>query len=246
MQRSGREKTRSSKRKSSSTSRSKTPYRKRVYALANYSAPTNAVAAPSVGLGSGAKTVLKTVLFANVTPSAAGIYTATLRLGSCFNPLGTLSAIQPALFDQWKLIYSRYLVERAYVKVECSQQYMNVGATNYTFVVAGYPTTDSGVVADYQDAASQPWAQSLMCGPGDNTTSNTLHFNLDHTKVLGRKGPVDAAENGASVANNPPTASYMLLQLFIQNAVASTNPLTLRISVVQHVHFDQRNPLGDD
>lgn len=228
-----------------SQTKKKSQYKSRAKSTRTSYAPvTQAVATPAVGLGAGCRTVLKTAFYANLTTAGTGIYQGYFSPGSAFNPLGSISAIQPALFDQFRQMYSRYVVEKAYFKIEMCQQ-NNTAANQYGFVAAMYPTTDSGILSTFQDAASQPFSKSLLCGLGDTTSSNTITYKLDHAKMIGRKGPVDANENGASMVNNPPAGQYGLLQLFIQNAIAVAVPVLVKVTLTQTVWFDRRVPATD-
>lgn len=231
-----RSKARKTTKKRTAVSRSRTPGGKRV----SWAGTNNVIVAPGVGLGQACKTVLKTEFFANVAAAASGVYTGFLKPGSCFDPCGDIAAIQPALYDQWAATYGRYVVEKAYVKIEFTQQSAGT-PPNYTFVAAAYPTINSTALGTYQAAASQAFAKSIMVGAiGDNTTSNSLVFRLDHAKVLGRKGMVTAEDNGALTGADPATGQYMVLPLFIQFVNAIAGSVTIRVIIYQTVHFDRR------
>lgn len=67
-------------------------------------------------------TKLKTSFFANltlgnVTPPGTGKFTGYLNLGSCFDPCGSFTDIQPAGFDQLAALWGRYLVTGATVRI---------------------------------------------------------------------------------------------------------------------------------
>lgn len=229
-----RSKTPSRKAKRTRTSRS-VPVSKRV----SYAPATRAVASLGVGLGQSAKTVLKTEFYANVTTAASGVWTGYLKPGSAFDPTGDVAAIQPALFDQWAAIYGRYVVEKAFVKIEFARQ-LSVSSDNLPYLAAAYPSTSSTALATYQGAASQPFSKSCMFTPSDTTSTNVFVFKLDHAKVLGRKGQVTAEDNGALTSSDPTTGEFMVLPIFIQSASASTTTVTIRVVMYQTVHFDRR------
>lgn len=193
-----------------------------------------------VGLGQACKTILKTEFFANVTSAASGVWTGYLKPGSCFDPCGDIAAIQPASYDQWSLTYGRYVVEKAKITIEIAPTAMAAAGTNYAAVVAAYPSISTTALATYQGAASQPYAKSLLFAPSDNTTSNTMVFKLDHAKILGKKGPVTAEDNGALVAADPTAGQYMVLPIFLQWATNVASSAIIRVVMYQTVHFDRR------
>lgn len=228
------------KRKSASKSRSRTPWKGKV-ARRSYSGPTKAIAAAGVGLGQSARTVLKTEIIYNATTDAAGLIRFFLKPGSCFDPTGDASGIQPALFDQWSATYGRYVVEKATVLIEfCNRQASSAEAVQ-AFAACAYPSVNSASLATYQAAASQPFAKSILHGPYDNSTTSILSFKLDHAKVLGKKGPVNAEDNGALVTADPAAGQYMVLPVFINSALAGANAnYFMRIRMYQTVWFDRR------
>jgi len=233
------------KKSSSRTSRTR-PYGSRSKtSKASYAKATVAIATPSVGLGTGARTQLVTSFFANVTPVAGtGVFTGYLKPGSCFDPTGDIAAIQPAAYDQWAALYGRYLVEKCKVVIEYSRQTVTA-AQQFAFVAAAYPSISATALATYQGAASQPFAKTLLCGVNDNTTSNTMIFNLDHKKVLGQKEGLSSIDNGGVVGADPPANQFMQLPIFIQNANVGADPVTLKITMIQTVFFDRRIQVVD-
>lgn len=243
---SGRSRTRvyAPKRKTASTGRSKTPWRGKV-SRKSYSATTKAVSGLSVGLGQSARTVLKTCTVINVGAPASGIFSGYFAPGSCFEPLGVGSGIQPTLFDQWSLTYDRYVVEKAWMKIEVATSGFNAGGTNSATVFAAYPSVNSLALGSYTKVASQDFAKSVLLGPTDVTSTNSIVFKLDHAKVLGRKGAVTSEDNGAAVSANPVAGSYMLIPYILQNPQAAVYNWTLRITLYQTVYFDKRKNVVD-
>lgn len=223
-------------KRSQSGARSKSRVAKRRVSYA----PTNSVVAtPSVGLGQSARTVLKTVFYANATAAASGVWTGFLKPGSAFDPCGDIAAIQPALYDQWAATYGRYVVEKATVVIEPGYPNAGGNAVN-SYVITAYPSINSSPLATFQAAASQPFAKDQLVQFGDGSKENKLIFKLDHAKVLGRKGAVTAEDNGALTGADPTTGEFMVLPIFAQFAQASASAITLKITLYQTVHFDRR------
>lgn len=205
----------------------------------SYSGPTKAIAAPTVGLGQSARTVLKTDIIYVVQSDAAGITKFYLKPGSCFDPTGDASGIQPALFDQWAATYGRYVVEKAWVCLEFANTSAG-GSAVAAFTAAAYPSINNTSLATYQAAASQPFSQSILHGPYDNTKDSKMVFRLNHAKVLGRKGAVNAEDNGGATNSDPQVGQFMVLPVFINSGTNAVSSTTLRIRMYQTVWFDKR------
>jgi len=241
---------RSTKRKSSASSRSKTPWRGKT-SRRSYTGPTKAIASSSVGLGQSARTVLTTTAIIKPVAGTSGVIKFVLNPGSCYNPLGDAVGLitpggQPNLFDQWAATYQRYVVEKAYVKLEVSTQGFNAGGVNTATLFAAFPSINSAPLAgNYIHYAAQPNAKSVLLGPTDTTTTNTLVFRLDHAKVLGKKGAVTSEDNGASVTQSPPAGQYMSLPCVCENSSAAIYNWVIRCTMYQTVYFDKRINVQD-
>lgn len=229
---------------------SRQPYTARAsYRNKAFAGPTKAIVAPSVGLGQSARTVLKTSFYANVNcGSTTGVFTGYLNPGSCFDPTGDIATIQPALYDQWSTIYGRYVVEKAFIRIEVTPAATLSTESQYAAVVAAYPSVNNSALANFQGAASQPWSKTLCIGSySDTTNTNSMTFVLDHAKVLGKNDRVTAEDNGALVGANPPTGEFMTLPIFIQTSQVPnrTVPYLLKVVIYQHVRFDRRSNVVD-
>ena len=146
-------------------SRSRTPARpvrpyKKSRAITKRSYARSLASVKGVGLAAGLKTQLKTVIFYNATTGAAnGVWTGTLKTGSCFDPTGSLSSIQPAEFDQWSALFGRYVVTGGSVKVTVIPKVNPISVSPYySFVACMYPDISATPKADYQAAASR-WSE---------------------------------------------------------------------------------------
>jgi len=209
--------------------------------LTKYKPTALAVHRPNVGLGRSLSTKMKTVFYANVVPAVSGVFTGYLNPGSCFDPAGDIAAMQPAGFDQMAAIYARYLVTGATVEVVLMPGYSN---SIVPFVAAGYPSTVSTALATFQGAASQPYSQTKS-HPGGGAPAVKMFWKLNTQKVVGARLPVIAEDCGALVSASPTTGQNMILPLFLQNAAAGQTPITLKVTIVQDVIFDQRIQVVD-
>ena len=95
-----------------SRSASVAPSRKRAprRALVKSSYARALTSSTGVGLGPSLKTQLKTVYFTTITTAASGFYSGSLKSGSCYDPTGSFSTVQPAEFDQLAAVFGRYVV----------------------------------------------------------------------------------------------------------------------------------------
>lgn len=200
-------------------------------------------AGAGVGLGNSVTTVLKTVIWAQASTNAGGIYSQYLMPGSAYQPMGSITSVQPQLFDQYALIYGRYVVTKAVVKIEPS--ILTAGTANNSAICI-YPSISTASLSSFEQVASQPYAVSKILttyqssGPG-----NHLYATLDHKAVLGRREPVNAEENGALVTASPPTSQFMVLPIFWQHQTAGVATGSLMITMYQTVRFDRRKNVID-
>ena len=235
--------------KRSRATRSKTPARR----YSRFPLRTLAIAAPGVGLGASATTVLRTSFFANVTATGAtGIFTGFLKPGSAFDPTGDIAAVQPALFDQFAAIYQRYKVNNCTVKMTITGAKAG-GISAFSWVCAAYPSVDSTALTTYQGAATQPLAKTISGGFQDigSTGSNIgvgaapkhITHKLYHDAIVGSKS--DAYDSGALVTADPTANQYMVYPFFIQSNTTSACTYVLEIDMWQNVTFSQRKNVVD-
>jgi len=223
-------------------SRSRTPARpvrpyKKSRAITKRSYAKSLVSAKGVGLAAGLKTQLKTTFFYNATCAASGVWTGTLKTGSCFDPCGTLANIQPAEYDQWCTMFGRYVVLGGYVKVTVLPKlFGNGGMPN--FVACMYPDIDASAKADYQAASSQDWSVKGIGGQGQPPV--VLYQRFSHAALLGKKGPVTSEDNGAVYNADPSPNQFINHQLFVQADTAAANEFLVHVEIVQDVYFDRR------
>jgi len=209
---------------------------------------TDARAAPSVGLGTSATTVLRTSFFYNASAAAGtGIWTGYLKPGSCFDPTGDLSAIQPQMFDQFAAMYNRYKVNNCHVRIKIHGGF--AAAATYAWVGAGYPAIDPTAVATYQAAASQQYAKTtsggfqLLNAAGCGTEGKMLDFKLKHDSIIGAKS--DTWDIGALVTADPTALQFMVLPMFLQGSGAGAHVWILEIDMFQNVTFSQKKNTVD-
>lgn len=197
-----------------------------------------------VGIGRQLTTTLKTVFFKQCTADANGMYTGYLEPGSCYDPTGDQSAIQPTGFDELRQLFARYVVKNATVKITIAMT--SGGAAGlYGIMAAAYPSTLSAAKTTFQGYAGQPFAQYIQLSPTGEPKS--MKWFLDAAAVVGRTLPVTAEDNGALVGNNPTVGQSICLPFFIQamNAAAANFIFTMSAEITQTVVFDQRIQVED-
>jgi len=199
---------------------------------------------PSVGLGSAARTRLRTYFHYSATQSATGFWTGYLKPFSCDDPCGTLGTLEPNLYDTWKSIYNRYTVISAKVKIGIAPAGVVTNLQiNATTDFVGWPSIDNTAKTTVQDGASQPYAKQILSAAGGDP--KYLTFYLDHKKQLGRWGPLDPEVQGALVTADPTEQIYLNLISQSSYTQAAPNAITLFVEITQDVWFDQRKSIND-
>lgn len=193
------------------------------------------------GLGRSLKTRLETSFYLNAAAAANGIYTASLNVGSCFDPTGSVAGIQPVGFDQLAALYGRYLVTGGYVVVECAAPDSSTGFGS-PWLVSISPSTVATAYSTYQGAASQPYSKDCMIAGGE---SKKLFLRFNTQQIVGSRLPVIAEDCGALVSANPTTGQNVIVNLFAQYAAGTAATVVLTIKIVQDVIFDQRIQVVD-
>lgn len=184
--------------------------------------------------------LLSTRLFNNAsTVLATGVYTTDLFPNSAFNPLGSLSAVQPARYDQFDAMYRKCVVKKA--KYHLTFAMASSAATNLAFVVAVYPIVSAAAPAapaTYQAAASIPGAKVTEWSPGSKSVS--LDFDMDIANVLGHPLTSDTYGLGAS------PVTQVRLGVFIQASNGGTvHQITWVIDALQWTTFSERKFVVD-
>ena len=235
------------------------PYRRKGW-VSRYKPTSSVLGRPNVGLGNSVCTRLRTCGFFNMAcTGGSGGNTGVVNLypGSCHNPLGLVSSLQPALFDEWKAMFGRYVVTGVTVKlsiVPLVSQYnstVNTTTQQYSGTAAAYPSTIDGptaTVGKFEMFASQPYAQSKQILNGSPPA--TMYFKLSSQKILGSRLPVLAEDHGALVGQSPTIGQSLVLPLFIQTNysnpdTAAVTTYCVKVDMVQDVTFDQRKRVYD-
>ena len=244
MQSRSRPKSRSAKRP-----RTKTKSTKRSLSYSSVGRRTVALAAPTVGLGTSATTVLRTSFFTNVTAAAGtGIFTGYLKPGSAFDPTGDLANVQPQMYDAWFPLYTRYKVNSCTIKMKITGVSAAV-ANASVWVAASYPAVDSTALATYQAAASQQYCKTASGGfqianaIGVGAEGKMITHRLNHDSIVGAKS--DTWDIGGAVNADPTNGQYMVLPIFLQGALAGAHIWVLEVDIFQNVTFSQKKNAVD-
>jgi len=203
----------------------------------------NAVFSRYDGIGRQFETKLKTVFFKDMQTDANGLYSGYLFPGSAFDPCGNQSDIQPAGYDQLKLLFARYVVKGADVRITFHQQNTMISSSLFGYYACAYPSTVEAASVTFQGAASQPWAQSTYCSSTDQ--SKTLAWKLDAAAVVGRTTPVTAEDNGGLIAASPAIGQNITLPFFLNVVQEHIQGCCMLVEIIQDVIFDQRIQVVD-
>jgi len=211
--------------------------------LVKYKPTSSAIVPRAPGLGRSLKTRLETTFFYNATAAASGVFTGSLNVGSCFDPTGSLAAIQPVGFDQLKALYARYLVTGGYVVIEAAGVYSDgLNTVHYPWVMSVSPSTLATAYATYQGAASQPFSKDVLIAKDE---SKQLYLPFNTQKIIGSRLPPVAEDAGALISADPATGQNVIMNIFAQYGLAAVATITLSIKIVQDVIFDQRIQVVD-
>jgi len=237
------------KRKYKKSAKAVVPYKRSTFPWRSVPIAT----APIVGMGTSTTTVLRTSFFYNATAAASGIYTGFLAPGSCFDPTGDLSTIQPQMYDQFAAMYNRYNVNSARIRIKITG--VNSAGAGTVWVGAAYPAVDSTALATYQGAACQQYAKTVSgvfnsaavgaaaAGSGIGGEGKWLSFDLKHRAVLGDS--THSFDTGALVTANPTALQYMVLPIFLQCSSANVATFVLEVDIWQNVTFSQKKNTVD-
>jgi len=204
-------------------------------------------------LGLSSTTILRTSFFANVTAAAGtGVYTGYLKPGSCFDPSGDISTMQPHLYDQFAAMYNRYKVNSCKIRIKINGG-NSPAISGFTWVAAAYPAVDPTALTTYQGAASQQYAKTtsgcfaMITNGGAVSNGGAegkyLSFDLNHNAVVGAKS--DTWDIGALVTADPTALQYMVLPIFLQCNSNQACIWTLEIDMWQNVTFSQKKNVVD-
>lgn len=198
------------------------------------------ISSSGVGLGPSLKTTLKTVYFTTVNASASGFYSGTVKSGSCFDPTGSFSTVQPSEFDQLAAVYGRYVVLGGYVKISIMNSSGSGG-----FACCMYPSIEATPKTDFQSCASQDFSVVKTGGGLGSTNGSVLYQRFSHAALLGKKGAVSSEDNGALVSADPAAGQFGLHHVCIQYSNAQAVALSVMLEIVQDVYFDRRINVTD-
>ena len=170
--------------------------------------------------------------FTTITTAASGFYSGSLKSGSCYDPTGSFSTVQPAEFDQLAAVFGRYVVLGGYVRVSIVATSSAAG-----FACCIYPSIESSPKADFQSCASQDNSVVKTGGGYGSTNGSVLYQRFSHAALLGKKGPVSSEDNGALVSADPSAGQFAYHHVAIQNGSAQAVNTSVMIEIVQDVYL---------
>jgi len=190
-----------------------------------------------VGLGPSLQTQVKTVFVTTLTTNATGFLGARIKTGSCFDPTGDLSTVQPIEFDQLAALYGRYCVTGGTLKVSVA------GINTEPFSVGIYPTTETTWKSSFWSSAGQDFS---IVKQGDVTNPIRFYQKFSHAALLGKKGPVNPEDNGAATTADPTSGQFISHMIVIQSAnVAEATSYSILVELIQDVYFDRKIATSD-
>lgn len=185
-----------------------------------------------VGLGPSLQTQVKTVFVTSLTTNATGFLGARIKTGSCYDPTGDMSTVQPIEFDQLASLYGRYCVTGGTLKMSIC------GTTSTPFCAAIYPTTETTWKSSFWSSAGQDFS---IVKQGDIGVPARFYQKFSHAALLGKKGPVNPEDNGAVTTADPTAGQFISHMLVIQSAVTdAATTYSILVELIQDVYFDRK------
>lgn len=178
-------------------------------------------------------TRMRTNAISTVTTAAGGVGNWTIKINSCFDPTGNMSAAQPSGYDQIAgVLYNNYMVTFAVIDIEL----MNTSSAS--LVWAAYLADADTVVTSVLQAAEQPYAKTHMLGvSGSGNNRMRFRFAVKPTTIIGRNKPIN--DQMADVTADP--ADIVNLHIIFQDtAQAAVAVCVNRAVITQYVRFSDR------
>ena len=174
------------------------------------------------GAGSGALDIMR-VPFRIVTPVRLinhPLVSYIFKANSLFDPDLTSTGTQPYYFDQWKTIYSKYMVEG----VSLDFQFGSQSSNTVSYVVAGFTNVNP---AGYtmQQLFELPTAKRTTVGSVNGESNGRIRIYTNIRRVVGfSKGSIDAVQSLIGNTNgDPDNVVYGFVAAISSDATTSCN-----------------------
>jgi len=153
-----------------------------------------------------------------------------LKLNSTFDPMGDVSAIQPAGRDQIAALYNSYIVESGAVKLTF------VNDSTIPVYVCLYTSAQAAVAQSVNNYGTQPGARYKVAGnKAGSQNSITIIKPFKCSNIV---GPLDRSSHGAAVGSDPTTLVYCYFGAWAADgATAMAATSRYFIEVVQNTTF---------
>lgn len=175
---------------------------------------------------------------AKFNTSVGGLQSFIYCANGLFDPDISGVGHQPSGFDQYKLIYSRYTVTNARIRVSLRPE-ASTGRTGGTFGIT-FCGGDSAAAGDYREYIENGECVWKSIG-ANNTQPVDIVYNLDLGKALGMK-ILDRAEFDGTDTANPLASQFFHLWLYVDNA-GDTGDLPYTVEIAYDVVWRRNNLL---
>lgn len=173
------------------------------------------------------------------TAGVGGVY--TFRLNSCYDPDLTGAGFQPVGFDQYALIYQKYLVYGGNWTVSFSSQ---LAVVNGASVVGAIVTTDATVPSTSRNWPAAVGARSNLLGPGPSSVT-TLKGKINMASAFGVKPSAIWNEANFESATGGNPTNQLFMHVFTIGQASTVSYVTVHLKVWMKVRFSGRLNLAD-
>lgn len=169
---------------------------------------------------------------------SVGFWDYAFRLNSVYDPNFTATGHQPAGFDEWSALYSKYRVWGGSFKVHVANK-DPLESLHFLAVPRSVNTTDSGL----SSYAEEPRAHYMLAAArGSPTVSMSGTFS--NPEILGvTRGEYEDQDYAALTSANPTTLTWLNLHAQMSSSEVATQVSECVIEIHYDVEFFSRNEL---
>jgi len=173
------------------------------------------------------------------TISVVSTQAYTFRGNSVFDPEAAVGGSQPAFFDNWAAMYSKYRVNACKIKVSF------IAGNAVPSVATLVPTTEAAPLVGGADANALPaYARTKVLGNINGTSIAYMKHFMSTKKILGLSGISQNEDVSSVVTTNPNDQWYWQILLSAMDGISSLTGTFLRFELTYYVEFYDRVSLN--
>lgn len=166
----------------------------------------------------------------------------TFNANSLFDPFGAHAATQPLFFDQYALLYNKYKVHGAAIKITVINNQSAPTNVSANFRVTVMPTTDSEAITNGITLPQYPYAKEQFAFL--NTRVCRMKHYMSTRKVYGTQ--VKDTNYEATIGSNPTNLWYwrVFVQRFDQSSMTAGD-YKIEVKLIQYATMFDREYVVD-